>query len=74
MLVREIARWSLEGHPEIGLYLGVLEQNTKAQNFYQRLGAEDVGGFIDNPPGGGVVRARRYAWRADQLRELAKAM
>jgi len=71
-LVREIARWSLETQPEIGLYLGVLEQNTRAQRFYKRLGAEDVGGFTYSPPGGGEVRVRRYAWRKGQIKELAK--
>jgi ribosomal protein S18 acetylase RimI-like enzyme len=72
MLLREIARWSLEAHQEIGFYLGVLEQNSKAQKFYKRLGAKDVGGFTDSPPGGGEVRGRRYAWRRDQLRSYQR--
>jgi ribosomal protein S18 acetylase RimI-like enzyme len=71
-LVRQTARWTLAAYPASGLYLGVLEQNVKAQRFYRRLGAEDVGGFTYSPPGGGVVAVRRYAWDTARLKSLAE--
>ena len=71
-LVRETARWTLRLYPDSGLYLGVLEQNVKAQGFYRRLGAEDVGGFTYSPPGGGEVAVRRYAWDTGRARRLAE--
>ncbi len=40
------------------------EPNRGAQRFYQRLGASDQGGEISEPPGGGQIHGRRYAWKA----------
>ena len=70
-LLIEVAKWSSRNYGKLGLWLGVLEQNEKAQRFYQKHGAADIGGRVVNPPGGGSTRARNYAWTADQVAELA---
>jgi GNAT superfamily N-acetyltransferase len=61
-LLAEIATWCRTNHAGCGLYLWVLEENREAQHFYQRLGASDRGGEISEPPGGGQIHGRRYAW------------
>jgi predicted N-acetyltransferase YhbS len=48
--------------PESGLYVEVLEQNTAAHAFYERLGARCVHQGTFAPPGGGLTHERRYAW------------
>jgi GNAT superfamily N-acetyltransferase len=63
-LVAEVAAWCRASHADCGLYLWVLEQNRRAQRFYQRLGASDQGGELSEPPGGGQIHGRRYAWKA----------
>jgi len=70
-LLTAVARWSHARDPRVGLYLWVLEQNQKARRFYLGLEAQDVGGDVWNPPGGGSVARRRYAWR--DLARLATA-
>jgi GNAT superfamily N-acetyltransferase len=62
-LMAEVAAWCRANYPGCGLYLWVLEQNRRAQRFYQRLGANDQGGELSEPPGGGQIRGRRYAWK-----------
>ena len=62
-LIAEVAAWCRANHADRGLYLWVLEQNRQAQRFYQCLGASDQGGEISEPPGGGRINGRRYAWK-----------
>lgn len=62
-LLAEVAAWCRESHPDCGLYLWVLAQNRRAQRFYARLGASDEGGELSEPPGGGQIHGRRYAWK-----------
>lgn len=62
-LMAEVTAWCRTNYPDCGLYLWVLEQNHRAQRFYRRLGARDQGGEISEPPGGGQIHGRRYAWR-----------
>lgn len=62
-LMAEVAAWCRVSYPDCGLYLWVLEQNRGAQRFYQLLGASDQGGEISEPPGGGQIHGRRYAWK-----------
>ena len=69
-LVAEVAAWCRANYADCGLYLWVLEQNRQAQRFYQRLGASDHGGEISEPPGGGQIHGRRYAW--ETLPDLAR--
>jgi GNAT superfamily N-acetyltransferase len=62
-LVAEISAWCRSRYADRGLYLWVLEQNDGAQRFYQGLGASDQGGESSEPPGGGRIHGRRYAWK-----------
>lgn len=61
-LFASLTAWCRAHHPDSGLYLWVLHDNHKAQKFYQRLGARDVGGEFSEPPGGGQIHGRRYVW------------
>jgi len=63
-LLAEVAAWCRMNYADCGLYLWVLERNQLAQRFYQRLGASDWGGELSEPPGGGQIHGRRYAWKA----------
>jgi ribosomal protein S18 acetylase RimI-like enzyme len=70
-LLAEVAEWNLIEHPGVGVYLWVLEQNARAQAFYQHLGSKDVGSKTIVPPGGGSTVARRYGWSPAHMAELA---
>jgi GNAT superfamily N-acetyltransferase len=65
-LVAEVVAWCRARYPDRGLYLWVLGQNVRAQGFYGRLGARDVGSELKVPSvGGGEARpVHRYAWDA----------
>lgn len=61
-LMRQAAEWSLAGYPKCGLYLWVLESNTPAIHFYEKLGGVRSGDGIWCPPDGGSYVKFRYAW------------
>lgn len=61
-LLVESARWSLERYPEAPFHLWVLEGNSRARAFYDRLGGVPVERSVDEPPGGGSLASWRYAW------------
>jgi GNAT superfamily N-acetyltransferase len=62
-LVAASARAVLDRTPRTGLYLFVLEQNTRAQAFYAARGGENVGREVRGPfPGGGTAPSFRIAW------------
>lgn len=63
-LLAEVAAWCRTNYADCGIYLWVLAENRRAQNFYRRLGGTDHGGEVSEPPGGGRIHGRRYAWRA----------
>lgn len=69
-LLAEVAAWCRRAYPDCGLYLWVLHDNQRAQNFYRKHGASDRGGAFSEPPGGGEIHGRRYVW--DTLPELAR--
>jgi len=62
------ARAVIQRRPSSGLYLWVLEQNVRAQRFYEARGGSCVGRDLVHPPGGdpsrlcGDVPKLRYAW------------
>jgi len=62
-LIAEVAAWCRANYTGHGLYLWVLEDNRRAQRFYQGLGAIDRGGEFGEPPGGGQIHKRRYVWK-----------
>ena len=70
-LLAEVAAWCLAEHAGSGLYLWVLEQNSRARRFYESLGAKDVGTKTSVPPGGGSTVARRYVWSPEQIAGLS---
>lgn len=62
-LMAETARAVARLRPSSGLYLGVLDQNTAAQAFYESQGGTRVERVLAGPfPGGGHAFAFRYAW------------
>jgi ribosomal protein S18 acetylase RimI-like enzyme len=61
-LVAESAAAVRAHDPASGLFLWVLEHNTPAQAFYDRLGGQRADTELFEPPGGGSVTAIRYAW------------
>lgn len=61
-LMQEVARWSLKQYPDAGLYLGVLEKNYPARQFYESLGAKNQETTQWEPPGGGLVNNLLYVW------------
>lgn len=63
--------WLSTHFSEYAIYLWVMEQNTRARKFYQKLGASNAG-VVDkpNPVGGGSALNCRYVWpRANALEE-----
>ena len=71
-LLSEVATWCRATYPDAGLYLWVVEQNSQARRFYQRLGASDREGDVWVPPGGGQVKRRRYAWSSEEVTTLQR--
>jgi len=70
-LMRDVAQWSLKSWPDCGMYLWVLESNTPAIRFYEKVGGRRAGEGMWNPPDGGEYRKLRYAW--DDLRGFVRA-
>ena len=52
-----------ERYGNAGLYLWVVQTNEKAQRFYSRYGAENLGESTWNAPGGTVVPLYRFVWK-----------
>ncbi len=66
-LLAASAAWSRERYPEAPLHLWVLDANTKARHFYERLGAEPHGSVVNEPPGGGSAKGWRYVWCSPEV-------
>lgn len=64
--------WCAREYADAGMYLLVLAGNTPARRLYERFGASDHDGGFWEPPGGGRLASRIYAWTAEQVKELAK--
>jgi GNAT superfamily N-acetyltransferase len=62
-LMAQVAHWAQHKYPDRGLYLWVVEPNRNAQAFYLRLGAQNTGNGLWQPPGGGEIAKYRFAWR-----------
>lgn len=71
-LMVKVADWCTAEYPESGLYLLVLEQNSRARAFYEQLGAADVGGETWVPPGFLDAPSRRYAWSKDHVATIPR--
>lgn len=67
-LMRQAGEWLAARHPDLGVYLLVLEVNAPARRFYERLGGRSAETFSNETHGGAVVRSCRYVWpRAEVL-------
>jgi ribosomal protein S18 acetylase RimI-like enzyme len=67
-LMRQAGAWLANQHPEMGVYLWVLEANSPARGFYEGLGAHNGGVSVMETHGRAMVRSCRYTWpRARQL-------
>jgi ribosomal protein S18 acetylase RimI-like enzyme len=61
-LMRQAGAWLESLYPDLGVYLLVLESNSPARRFYERLGARNAGVSTMETHGGAVVRSCRYIW------------
>ena len=61
-LMRQADAWLASSYPDLGVYLLVLESNSRARRFYERLGAHNAGTFTTEGHGGAMVRSCRYTW------------
>ena len=58
-------------YSDLGIYLWVLEANSLARRFYERLGAQNAGVSIMETHGGAMVRSCRYTWPRAELLSAA---
>jgi len=70
-LMRQAGAWLASRYPDLGVYLLVLEVNSSARRFYERLGGRDAGVSTMETHGGAVVRSCRYAWPRAELLSAA---
>lgn len=61
-LMRLAGVWLAARYADLEVYLWVLEVNTAARRFYERLGARNAGASTMETHGGAVVRSCRYTW------------
>ena len=61
-LLRQAGVWLSLHYPGLAIYLWVLEVNSSARRFYERLGAYDAGVSTMETHGGAIVRSCRYTW------------
>jgi ribosomal protein S18 acetylase RimI-like enzyme len=66
-LLARAGAWLEARHPELGVYLLVLEANAPARRFYERLGGRNAEVSTMEVHGGAVVRSCRYVWARAQL-------
>src|SRR5262245_4045280 len=66
-LMRQAGAWLAPLYPHLGIYLWVLEVNSPARRFYERLGARNAGVSIMETHGGAMVRSCRYTWPRAEL-------
>ena len=61
-LMRQAGAWLDRRHPDLGVYLWVLESNSSARRFYEQLGARNSEVTTMETHGRAVVRSCRYTW------------
>ena len=61
-LMRQAGAWLETRDSDSGVYLFVLEVNSLARRFYERLGARNAGVSTMETHGGAIVRSCRYVW------------
>ena len=70
-LIGAVAAWCAAEHPEVGLYLWVVDRNVGARRFYASLGAADGGGDVWQAPDGSAIATRRCVWTPAKVVALA---
>lgn len=71
-LMRQAGAWLAARHPDLGVYLLVLEGNSRARRFYEHLGGRNAGVSTMETHGGAVVRSCRYVWPRAELLSCAR--
>jgi ribosomal protein S18 acetylase RimI-like enzyme len=66
-LMRHVGAWLDSLYAELGVYLWVLEGNSTARRFYERLGARNSGVSIMETHGSAMVQSCRYTWPRAEL-------
>ncbi len=69
--MRQAGAWLASLYADLGVYLLVLESNSAARRFYERLGAKNASTFNTETHGGAVVRSCRYTWPRTELLSAA---
>jgi len=70
-LMRQAGAWLASLYADLGVYLLVLESNSRGRRFYERLGAKNDEVFTTETHGGAVVRSCRYTWARAALLSAA---
>ena len=71
LLMRQAGAWLACLYADLAVYLLVLESNSVARRFYERLGAQNAEVFTTETHGGAVVCSCRYTWPRPQLLSAA---
>jgi ribosomal protein S18 acetylase RimI-like enzyme len=66
-LMRQAGAWLARGYSDLAVYLLVLEANSTARRFYERIGARSAGVSTMETHGGAIVRSCRYTWPRPEL-------
>jgi ribosomal protein S18 acetylase RimI-like enzyme len=61
-LMRQAGAWLAGGYPDLAVYLLVLEANSSARRFYERIGGRNAGVSTMETHVGAIVRSCRYTW------------
>jgi ribosomal protein S18 acetylase RimI-like enzyme len=61
-LMRQAGAWLGARYADAGAFLWVLETNSPAIRFYERLGGRNAGLSTDDPYGRAIVGFHRYVW------------
>lgn len=61
-LMKQGIAWIRRDDPRAPFYLWVLEKNTQARAFYERMGATNHEVIVEPNPGGGFARCCRYTF------------
>jgi len=72
-LMRQAGAGLVPRYSDLGVYLWVLEVNSPARRFYERLGGQNAGVSTMETHGGAVVRSCRYSWPRAELLSAARA-
>jgi GNAT superfamily N-acetyltransferase len=73
-LVAHVAAWALRAYPGVPLYLDVLEGNSRARRFYERIGGTEAGNDAWDAPDGERHPVVHYAWTIEGMRALVDAV